>query len=178
VSTTSTKPKGFTQVKIVAGVLLFACHPCHGTGWIIMEVHSAVELPYQEWAIASIRRRQTYKLIQPHAPQSLNHKPMCGGCMHLNNILDSLGHNNAAILHVLSGVIVLIPHPLLTLGPEELVAPGVSGSLKAIVIGFSKPFPCTNMDIANIEVWQFLIISLCSVLIFPFLGRLLGAASS
>jgi hypothetical protein len=171
-STTTSKPHGFTEIKIVASIFFLSCHPSHSASWVIMEKHSAVKLPHKDWTIAPIIRRQAHEIKQAHPLQGINHKAIFGGLMHCKSILvDGLGHHNSTILHALLSVIVIITQQLLGVGPEKFIFMGVSGFLESIGVLLSKSSPGTNMYCANIVSWQSLnkVIILCCLFIFlPF----------
>jgi hypothetical protein len=122
-STATTKSHGFTEVKIVASVLLFASHPSHMPSGIIMKEHGAMELSYKDRTIVPsslfITGLQAHKIIQPHILQGINHKAVLGGLVHGKHFLvDGLGHHNDTILHTLSRVVEIIPYAHLSVGPE------------------------------------------------------------
>jgi hypothetical protein len=113
-STTTTKSHGFTEVKIVARVLLFTSHPRHSAIGIIMKEHGAMELTDTDWTIVPISLfitgLQAHKIIHPHILQGINHKAVFGGLVHGTHFLvDGLGHHNDTILHILSRVVEIIP---------------------------------------------------------------------
>jgi hypothetical protein len=66
-STASTKPHSFTEVKIVARVLLFTSHPSHGASGVIMKEYGAMELTHKDWTIVPnalfITGLQAHKII-------------------------------------------------------------------------------------------------------------------
>jgi hypothetical protein len=172
-SMATTKSHCFTEVIVVARILLRPRYPGHSASSIIMKINCAVKLTNKGRAILPgsdrFARLQAHKIKKTHLLQGINHKVIISGTVHEDLFVDSLGLHKSAIPHMVCRAIEIILETSLIFSPEFPVTTGIGSFLETIGIGLSKFPPGSDVKCRSIVYWLLLHKIVILSCIFAFL---------